>query len=231
MGGVAARIKQEEVARPSFVARLRKLPAAAFGAPRLSPAFAAAIVLIAIGVTVAVTTYLNSRNNGGSGAGGNAQPQIASKQENENQPGTQSGSGSQVGSANQSSGGTEMEETQTPAPSRGKSIIASYRPLASRPSKAAEPTPEQLVREAEQKYLSAIAILERDVNRNRSKLDPALLAQFNTALAQIDQTIAETRRAVRQNPDDPTALKYLLSAYSKKVDVLRDMSRGAATEQ
>jgi hypothetical protein len=29
---------------------------------------------------------------------------------------------------------------------------------------------------------------------------------------------------VRQNPEDPIALQYLLAAYSKKVDVLRGMT-------
>jgi hypothetical protein len=29
---------------------------------------------------------------------------------------------------------------------------------------------------------------------------------------------------VRENPEDPIALQYLLAAYSKKVDVLREMT-------
>jgi hypothetical protein len=29
---------------------------------------------------------------------------------------------------------------------------------------------------------------------------------------------------VKGNPDDPIALQYLLAAYSKKVDVLREMT-------
>jgi hypothetical protein len=83
------------------------------------------------------------------------------------------------------------------------------------------------VREAEQKYIAAIAILSRDVSKKRSGMDPMVAARFDAALGEIDKTIAETRRAVRNNPDDPIALQYMLSAYSKKVDTLREMSRGA----
>ena len=85
-------------------------------------------------------------------------------------------------------------------------------------------TPAQLVRDAEYKYLTAIAMLSRDVNRKRSQLDPAMLARFDASLADIDRTIKETRQVVRGNPEDPIALQYLLAAYSKKVDVLREMS-------
>ena len=86
------------------------------------------------------------------------------------------------------------------------------------------PNPAQLVREAEQKYLTAIAMLSRDVDKRRSQLDPMVLARFDASLAEIDRTIKETRQIVKGNPDDPIALQYLLAAYSKKVDVLREMN-------
>jgi hypothetical protein len=80
------------------------------------------------------------------------------------------------------------------------------------------------VRDAEQKYLTAITMLSRDVNSRRSQLDPMMLARFDASLAEIDRTIKETRHVVRENPEDPIALQYLLAAYSKKVDVLREMT-------
>jgi hypothetical protein len=93
------------------------------------------------------------------------------------------------------------------------------------PQRAAAPlTPAQLVRDAEYKYLTAIAMLSRDVNRRRPQLDPMMLARFDASLAEIDRTIRETRQVVRGNPEDPIALQYLLAAYSKKVDVLREMT-------
>lgn len=84
-------------------------------------------------------------------------------------------------------------------------------------------TPDELVREAEQKYITAIQILSRDINRRRSRLDPETLARFDQTLAAIDRTIAGTRRAVREHPGDPVAVQYMLTAYAKKVDVLREM--------
>jgi hypothetical protein len=84
-------------------------------------------------------------------------------------------------------------------------------------------TPDRLVREAEQKYLAAIAMLSRNVERRRSYLDAATLARLDHALASIDRTIADTRKAVRRHPDDPLAAQYMLTAYAKKIDVLREM--------
>jgi hypothetical protein len=83
--------------------------------------------------------------------------------------------------------------------------------------------PEELVREAEQKYLAAIALLSRDANRRRSRLDSEALAQFDQTLAAVDRAIAGTRRVARGRPDDPVAVQYMLAAYAKKVDVLRQM--------
>jgi hypothetical protein len=85
-------------------------------------------------------------------------------------------------------------------------------------------SPDELVREAEQKYLAAIAILSRDVNRRRSRLDADTRARFEQTLAAVDRTIAGTRRAVRQHPGDPVAVQYMLTAYAKKVEVLREMA-------
>jgi hypothetical protein len=83
------------------------------------------------------------------------------------------------------------------------------------------------VREAEQKYLSAIALLSRDFKHQRSHVDPQVLAQFEQALGAIDRTIASTRRVVQQHPSDPVAVQYMLAAYAKKVEVLEEMTRNA----
>ena len=83
--------------------------------------------------------------------------------------------------------------------------------------------PRQLVLEAEQKYLAAIAMLSRNVDRKKSRLDPATMAELEQALSSIDRTIAATRKVVRRHPDDPVAAQYMLTAYAKKVDVLREL--------
>jgi hypothetical protein len=90
-------------------------------------------------------------------------------------------------------------------------------------SEPREPSSDELVREAEQKYVEAIAMLSRDVKRRRSRLDAETAARFERTLTAVDRTIADTRRAARRHPGDPVAAKYMLTAYARKVDVLREM--------
>jgi hypothetical protein len=84
--------------------------------------------------------------------------------------------------------------------------------------------PAQLVRDAEKKYLSAIVLLTRDAQQRPSRLDSETRAKLDGALAAIDRTILATRRAVQRNPNDPLAVQYMLSAYGKKVEVLKEMT-------
>jgi hypothetical protein len=206
---IEARIKRERGAQaPGFGARVRERFAAAFAARRLSPALTAALVVIAIGITVAVMSYLNSRNQK-LVAGSNSEPTINVPDRSEKTPPL---------SPPNNPAPTPSPQTPTVANSQKPAVVPKHRPSTS------EPTPEQLVREAEQKYLSAIAILSRDVNRRRSQLDPMMLARFDASLSEVDRTITETRRAVHENPEDPIALQYLLAAYSKKVEMLRGMA-------
>lgn len=207
---IEARIKAERTAKPAgLFSRLREQMLGTFAAPRLSPALAFALVLIAIAVTVIVMTRLNP--------GGR---EVATNNSNVAVP-EAGGSGGNHNSAPPLTGGGEIAKTES-------STVARPNPVkVSAPRKApatTTPTPAQLVREAEQKYVTAIAMLSRDVNRQRSQLDPIMLARFDSALGDIDRTIKDTRRVVRENPEDPIALQYLLAAYSKKVDVLRGMS-------
>jgi hypothetical protein len=91
-----------------------------------------------------------------------------------------------------------------------------------------ENTPDKLVREAQQKYVAAIQLLSRDVDRKRSSLAPDTRLRLEEALSSIDRTIAATKRAVRRSPEDPIAVQYMLAAYAKKVDVLREMVIGGS---
>ena len=214
---IEARIKQERVeARDGMLARLRIQLAGLFAGPRFSPAFAAALVVIAIAITVVVMTLLNSKNQRELLARSNGNiptPAAAADEGNPIKPSTPDAGPKQpeMGSTVASSGGGETASKKIPA---AKLV-------------AARPTPDQLVREAEQKYLAAISMLSRDVKRHRSQLDPIMLARFDAALGDIDRTIKDTRRVVNDNPGDPIALQYLLAAYSKKVDVLREMTAGS----
>jgi len=219
---IESRIKQERAAQPEgqrigMISRLREQLAGVFSAPRLSPAFAAALVIVAIGVTVFVMSRLNS---------GSPQ-QIATGNSNAAviQPDT-SNRNSDVAVPAPHTPEERKDDTVAaapgiPAPNTVKVAPPTVNPRNRQPARL---TPTQLVRDAEQKYLTAIAMLSRDVDRRRSQLDPMMLARFDASLLEIDRTIRETRHVVRENPEDPIALQYLLAAYSKKVDVLREMT-------
>jgi len=210
---IEARIKQDRATQASgTVSRIRERLSALVAAPRFSPAFAAALVVIAIGVTVAVMSYLNSSsrvaivatNNTDTDHGAAPNNPVAAPGVPEKTP--------------------DAKKSVAPVPDNSKPAKVNLAVPRSNAASTATPMPAQLVREAEQKYVTAIAMLTKDVNRRRSQLDPMLLARFDAALTDIDKTIKDTRRVARENPEDPIALQYLLAAYSKKVDVLREMT-------
>lgn len=74
---------------------------------------------------------------------------------------------------------------------------------------------------AENEFLKAIAILSREVAQKQQKLSAAGKSKFNRSLGVLNKTIAETRRAVSRQPNDPIAIQYMSAAYSKKVELLR----------
>ena len=207
---IESRIRLEKAAIQA-VPRWRQWLSGLVAVPHISPAFAVALVVLAIAGTVAVMSYLHSRDTR------SQQPAIAEVHggdDKQNPPIDPA----KPGNSNQNPV-VKPERRPNDSQSVGK------RPaIASVPKQQAPPDPMQLVREAEQKYVKAIAILSRDVNRQRSQIDPGVLARFDAALLEIDQTIAETREIVRRNPGDPVALQYLLGAYAKKVDTLRAMT-------
>ena len=215
---IETRINRERATQPGgLISRLREQLAGVFSAPRLSPAFAAALVIVAIGTTVFVMSRLNSRGpeqTASSNRNASVRPPDASNQN----------AGVPVPAPNAPEGGKDdslAANQETVSPNTVKVAASAANP---RNRQSVTLTPAQLVRDAEQKYLTAIAMLSRDVNRRRSQLDPMMLARFDASLSEIDRTIKETRHVVRENPEDPIALQYLLAAYSKKVDVLREMT-------
>jgi len=222
--GIEARIKAEKATTlavpptPGWRDRLKGF----FAMPHISPAFAAALVVLAIGVTVAVMSYLQSHSTGN--------PSSIAKDSNQPGIGNKNEAAPTVPQTGSKEPGHELAvQPNTEArPDEGRPIVKAPKPAPQKQlavnKPQAPPDPMKLVREAEQKYQAAIAILSQDVSRRRSQIDPAVLARFDSALADIDRTIQETRQIVRRNPDDPVALQYLLGAYAKKVDTLRAMS-------
>jgi hypothetical protein len=225
--GIAARLKTEKAAMPaeSSLSRWRARLAGLFAAPHISPAFAAAMVVLAIGITVAVMSYLHSRNANNNG---NVTVATTGDSNNSNRNGAVSPApnpgdeGSKSGLATNPDNQNKPNVDNQPVKEVKSAPQRQLQAVTRKPQ--APPDPMKLVREAEQKYLAAIAILSQDVSRHRSQIDPSVLARFDSALADIDRTIQETRQIVRRNPDDPVALQYLLGAYAKKVDTLRAMS-------
>ena len=184
---VAARIEKEKPARSTNIFEsISRWLAGLMGTPRLSPALAAALIVVTVGATVVVMKYLNSPETSAPREIAESRP---AEQNSDNQP--KPGS-TEPPSTNVQPPRVVVPDKVKPEPSRPtdrQKFVAKQEPKPA-------PTPEQLVREAEQKYLSAIAILEKDVSRNKSKLDPMMVVRFEKAMVDIDNTIAETRRAV-----------------------------------
>ena len=219
---VRARIATEELglaATPSasWQERLGRI----FAGPRISAWVTAGLVLTAVGLTVLVMNSVKEENIGLTAGSRNVPATIATP---ERLAGTvearispENPNDSVVRTKNN---GTAVKlATVAPASNRRKPAPAVAMAAAPRAG-----TPDQLVHEAEQKYLAAIAMLSRSVGRKRSNFDTATLTQFDQVLTAIDRTIAGTRKAVRQHPDDPMAVQYMLTAYARKVDVLREMA-------
>jgi hypothetical protein len=86
-----------------------------------------------------------------------------------------------------------------------------------------QPT-DEVVQKVERQYVNAIAVLRRDIERQRGeKLSYDALLQAKTALTDLDRTIENTRRAVREQPGDPVAIQYMTTAYAKKIELLREI--------
>jgi hypothetical protein len=79
------------------------------------------------------------------------------------------------------------------------------------------------IRIAEQQYSAAIAQLSRDFVHHRKRLNQTTVEQFEQTLAKLDVTIAATRRAAYEDPGNAHAVQYLMTAYARKVDALRQI--------
>lgn len=75
---------------------------------------------------------------------------------------------------------------------------------------------------AEQHYQNAIAGLEQAVKSDDGTLDPQTAAMLRKSLGVIDQAIAESRAALRSEPQSPSALDSLFQALKQKVVLLQD---------
>ncbi|MGH9966415.1 MAG: anti-sigma factor family protein [Pyrinomonadaceae bacterium] len=217
--GVRARIASHGPApRVSALQRFQVWLGNTFALPSVSGAVAAALVIFSVGLTIVVMKYISWPAKD--------RAPVVSQTSSGDIPAPETG---------KNTTGPGAVAPRPPGNEEGQKIAGKFgsRPVAAtnrskppshkREATAVTKTPDQLVREAEQKYLAAIAMLSRNVERRRSRLDAATFARLEQALASIDRTIAETRKAVRRHPEDPVAAQYMLTAYAKKIDVLREM--------
>jgi hypothetical protein len=227
----------------SLFQKVRAWLANALVAPRFSPVLTAAMMLLAVGATATVMKYLNSQTPTPASIAGGQGATATPEQKNVVQPAPDA-------TPNTTPNATEKQETALTAahtPPARKDVEKAERrrgaaetqpalvvPVsAGRDQQLAAQNSEQLrrqratarlVREAESKYVAAIKLLSEDVNRKRTRLDPQVAARFDETLATIDRSIAETRRTVLKHGNDPVAVQYMLSAYAKKVEVMREMA-------
>lgn len=82
----------------------------------------------------------------------------------------------------------------------------------------------QQIAKASREYQSAITLLERTIAKRRTQLDEGTVKQFEGSLAMIDASIASSRAALRAHPNDPAAARFLLAAYSKKVELMQEIA-------
>ena len=77
---------------------------------------------------------------------------------------------------------------------------------------------------AEQQYVDAFRTLSGIVDRHKPALPGELLAEVERNLRQIDESIAATRKAYYEHPADPELAHYMLTAYSRKVELLQELA-------
>ena len=100
------------------------------------------------------------------------------------------------------------------------------RPLPPPKLNEAQALQNQLAR-AEREYQQAIKLLDRVIARQRDQLDPNVRRQYESSLALIDDSIAESRRALRGEAADATTSQFLLAAYARKLELMRDIAMQA----
>jgi hypothetical protein len=102
------------------------------------------------------------------------------------------------------------------------------RPLIKQPPPPRQLTDQEVmnrqIARAEREYQKAIRLLDQAIAKQRDRLDPAMIKQYESSLALIDESINASRRAFRERPDNPTAGQFLLAAYAKKLDLMQDIA-------
>jgi len=142
-------------------------------------------------------------------------------------------------------GTTPAPQNSTPAPAPSPTtdvaqVAPTVKPAAAnqspaqpvesrRPAVKAQPLSEQelLARQltrAEREYQSAIRMLDHAIAKRRDEIAPEAFKQYQASLALIDSSIAQSKRALQERPDDASASQFLLAAYAKKVELMQTIA-------
>lgn len=188
-------------------------------------AFAALLVIISVAATTLYFTLKNTGSNADNVARTTPTPQPAPSPE-------------------------QPKATPTPAPDSARPEPDSVRPeVTSFPKGAVTKSPRSVqakfsekpnaplagtanedeliqrqVARAVREYQGAVVLLERKIAHRRDSLDPVVVAQYEKSIDLINRSIAESRRTLRERPNDPAAGQYLLAAYAKKVELMQEIA-------
>lgn len=114
-------------------------------------------------------------------------------------------------------------ESAKPQPTTNRVVKAEPKPAAT-PKLSEDAAVTLQIAKATHEYQSAIKLLERAIAKRKPELDDTAVRQFESSLAMIDASIAASRQAMKAHPNDPTTARYLLAAYSKKVELMQEIA-------
>lgn len=120
--------------------------------------------------------------------------------------------------------GASEKTRPTPKASQPAVDRAAVDRIVPRPQLTDQELMNRQIARAEREYQKAVRMLDQAIAKRRDTLDPALVKEYEASLALIDSSIAASRRALRERPDDPTAGQFLLAAYAKKVELMQDIA-------
>jgi hypothetical protein len=80
------------------------------------------------------------------------------------------------------------------------------------------------IRKAEQDYIDAIGMLSDIADKRKPTLDPRLVLELERNLKAIDESIEAARKAYYSHPSDPYLAQYMLTSYSRKVELLQEIT-------
>lgn len=108
----------------------------------------------------------------------------------------------------------------SPPPSANQRQI---KPVQTKPLSDQELLARQLAK-AEREYRSAIRLLNSAIAKRKETIEPEVFRQYESSLALIDSSILQSKRALREQPNDLAAGQFLLAAYARKVELMQDIA-------